>query len=63
MAGEHRVALQEDAGVAAIADLVAQVEGGALLDKRHHWGWEEGLRLCVLASLLFSLLPDFLGTM
>lgn len=32
MAGEHRVALQEEAGVAAVADLVAQVEGGALLD-------------------------------
>lgn len=32
MAGEHGVALQEEAGVAAVADLVAQVEGGALLD-------------------------------
>lgn len=32
MAGEHRVALQEEAGVAAVADLVAQVEGRALLD-------------------------------
>lgn len=32
MAGEHRVALQEEAGVAAVADLVTQVEGGALLD-------------------------------
>lgn len=32
MAGEYCVALQEEAGVAAVADLVAQVEGGALLD-------------------------------
>lgn len=32
MAGEHGVALQEEAGVAAVADLVAEVEGGALLD-------------------------------
>lgn len=27
VAGEHSVALQEEAGVAAVADLVAQVEG------------------------------------
>lgn len=32
MTGEHCVALQEEAGVAAVADLVAQVVGGALLD-------------------------------
>lgn len=32
VAGEDGVALQEEAGVAAVADLVAQVEGGALLD-------------------------------
>lgn len=32
MAGEHCVALQEEAGVAAVADLVTQVEGGTLLD-------------------------------
>lgn len=31
-AGEHGVALQEEAGVAAVADLVSEVEGGALLD-------------------------------
>ena len=32
MAGEHSVALQEEAGVAAVADLVTEVEGRALLD-------------------------------
>ena len=32
VAGEHSVALQEEAGVAAVADLVTEVEGRALLD-------------------------------
>lgn len=32
MAGEHRVTLQKEARVAAVADFVTQVEGGALLD-------------------------------
>lgn len=39
MAGEHRVAFQEEAGVAAVADLVAQVEGGALLDTIRQPPW------------------------
>lgn len=32
MAREHSVAFQKEARVAAVADFVAQVEGGALLD-------------------------------
>lgn len=32
MAGEHGMALQEEAGVAAVSHLVPQIEGGALLD-------------------------------
>lgn len=39
MAGEHSVALQEEARVAAIAHLVPQIEGGALLDAIGQASW------------------------
>lgn len=32
MAGEHGMSLQEEAWVTAVADLVAEVEGGSLLN-------------------------------